>query len=97
MFDYLYEWLRNLAFYMILMTAVLQVIPNSTYQKYIHFFAGLILVILLAAPILKLFGVQQEFSHIYKSAQYRQEIEDIQEASSFLEQVEQPLFEEGGQ
>ena len=36
MFNYFYEWLRNLAFYMVLVTAVLQLIPNRSYEKYIN-------------------------------------------------------------
>ena len=34
MFNYFYEWLRNLAFYMVLVTAVLQLIPNRSYKIY---------------------------------------------------------------
>ena len=33
MFNYFYEWLRNLAFYMVLVTAALQLIPNRSYEK----------------------------------------------------------------
>ena len=53
MFEYLYEWLSNLAFYMILVTAVLQVIPNKSYEKYIRFFCGMILIVLLMTPVMK--------------------------------------------
>ena len=54
MFNYFYEWLRNLAFYMVLVTAVLQLIPNRSYEKYIRFFCGLILVILLLTPVMRI-------------------------------------------
>ena len=53
MFNYFYEWLRNLAFYMVLVTAALQLIPNRSYEKYIRFFCGLILVILLLTPVMR--------------------------------------------
>ena len=42
--------LETLHFYMIMVTAVLHLLPNSDYQKYIRF-TGLVLVILLIAPI----------------------------------------------
>lgn len=95
MFDYLYEWLKNLAFYMILLTAVIRVLPNNQYQKYIRFFAGLILVVLLMTPVLKLTGMKDSFSKLYKSAAYEQEAKEIEEAASFLEEIENPLLEEG--
>ena len=37
MFAYLYEWIRNVAFYLVLVTALLHVLPRSGYQKYIRF------------------------------------------------------------
>lgn len=95
MFDYIYEWLKNLAFYMILVTAVIRVLPDSSYQKYIRFFSGLILVVLLMTPILRLTGMKDTFAQLYKSAAYEQEIREIEEAASFLEEIENPLLEEG--
>lgn len=93
MFDYIYQWLENLAFYMILVTAVLQVLPNNSYQKYIRFFAGLILVIILMGPILRIAGMEEKLGDIYKSTEYRQQTREIEEASSFLENIENPLWE----
>lgn len=95
MFDYIYEWLKNLAFYMILVTAFIRVLPDNSYQKYIRFFAGLILVVLLMTPILKLTGMKGTFAELYKSAAYKQESKEIEEAASFLREIENPLLEEG--
>ena len=40
MFDYIYEWIQNIAFYLVLVTAVLHAVPNKDYKKYIRFFTG---------------------------------------------------------
>ena len=40
MFEYLYEWMQNIAFYMIMVTFIMHVIPNSDYKRYIRFFGG---------------------------------------------------------
>ena len=39
----IYNWLEQLACYLILVTAVLHALPDSGYKKYIRFFTGLIL------------------------------------------------------
>ncbi|MEG2667094.1 MAG: stage III sporulation protein AF [Lachnospiraceae bacterium] len=88
MFDYIYEWIQNLAFYMIITTAIIQLIPQSTYKRYVRFFTGLLLVVLLVTPILKIFGLEQNFKKIYKNATYLQEIREIEEATQYLEEVE---------
>lgn len=94
MFDYIYDWLKNLAFYMILVTAILQILPDNSYQKYIRFFTGLILVIILMGPILKLVGMKETFSALYKDASYRQETKEMEDAATFLRELENPLLEE---
>ena len=40
MLEYIYEWMENIAFYMVLVTAVMHLLPDSDYQKYVRFFTG---------------------------------------------------------
>lgn len=87
MFEYLYEWLQNIAFYLVLTTAVMHIVPNHTYTKYIRFFTGLLLVVMLAGPVLKVFGMEQKFTEIYVSEEYKQKRKEIEEATKYLENV----------
>ena len=50
-----YDWVWKLAGYLIFMTAVLQLVPGEKDRKYIHFFTGLVLIILIASPVIKFF------------------------------------------
>lgn len=85
MFDFIYQWIENIAFYLVILTVGMQMVPNSVYKKYIQFFSGLILVILLMGPIFKIFGVKNEFEELFDDAQYQQKIEEIEEATKYLE------------
>ena len=38
----LYLWIRNLAVFYIFFTAVLNLIPDQKYEKYVRFFMGLL-------------------------------------------------------
>lgn len=64
--QYLYEWAENLAFYMILMTAVQHILPKDTYRGYIRFFSGLVMVLMLMTPILDLFGMKGDLWRAYE-------------------------------
>lgn len=92
MFEYLYEWIQNLAFYMVLVMVVIQILPNTEYKKYVRFFTGLLLILLLATPILKLFGMEKNLSQIYTSPSYEAEMKRIEQATQFLEEVEPTDF-----
>ena len=56
----LYQWLQDLAVYLILVSAILQALPQESYQKYIRFFSGLVLIILLMTPLLEIREKQEE-------------------------------------
>ena len=86
MLTYLYEWIENIAFYMVIITVAMQMIPNSSYKKYIRFFTGLILIIMLSGPIMKIFGMEQELQEFYKSAEYQQKVKEIERATKYLEE-----------
>ena len=88
MFHYLYEWIRNIAFYMVLVMAVIQVLPNTEYKKYIRFFTGLVLILMLAAPIFKIFGMEKSLKSIYDSEAYKEEIEKIEDSTAYLKDVD---------
>ena len=93
MLEYIYEWIGNIAFYMIMVTAVLHLLPNSDYQKYIRFFTGLVLVILLATPILKIFGMEKDLANLYDSSAYQEQMKKIEESSEFLNTIEETAGE----
>lgn len=78
MFDYFYEWIQNIAFYLVLVTAVLNAVPNKDYRKYIRFFTGLVLVLMLVTPVLKVFGTDLRLEELYREvpdADWMQEFE----------------------
>ncbi len=80
MFAYLYEWIRNVAFYLVLVTALLHVLPRSGYQKYIRFFTGLVLILLVLAPVLKLFQMEEELRDAYRDDSWLEQLEEIEGA-----------------
>lgn len=78
MFAYLYEWIRNVAFYLVLVTALLHVLPRSGYQKYIRFFTGLVLILLVLAPVLNLFQMEEELRDAYRDDSWLEQLEEIE-------------------
>lgn len=84
MLEYFYQWLQNIAFYLVIITAVIQMIPNNSYKKYIRFFTGLILILMMAEPFMQAVGMGKTFSELYDNAEYRQEIRRIEEKTKYL-------------
>lgn len=86
MFTGLFAWIRNLAYFMVLSSVFLHVVPGKTYQKYIRFFTGLLLVILLISPLLRLAGMRDAFRSVYEGSGYQEIIEQMEKVGTQLYQ-----------
>lgn len=75
MFEGIYEWLKDLAYYVILVTALFHMIPGEVWGKYIRFFTGLVMVVLLLSPVLQLF---QEQDPLQIMEHYEQGMKDLE-------------------
>ncbi len=82
----LYTWIKNLAVFYILFTAILHLVPNGKYERYVRFFMGLLLIFMLSTPVFSLFGKSGEliesFQENYKeeaAVRERKELENLQE------------------
>ena len=94
MFDFIYEWLWNFVCYMVLMTAFIQILPENSYQKYLRFFFGLILILLLATPVLRILGMENRFSELYDKSEYKRMQKEMEDSELYLEEWEQHFWKE---
>ena len=76
MAEYLCGWIQDLSVYLILTAAVMHVIPGKDYVRYVRFFSGLVLILLLLTPALKLRGMSGRLDPLFE------------DAASFLEEAD---------
>lgn len=79
--EYVYEWVETIACYLVLVTVGMQMIPGESYKKYIRFFAGMILILLLTEPAMRMFGMQD-----FWKEEYQKELEEIKDATRVMEE-----------
>lgn len=99
MTEQIYDWIQNITVYLIVMSAVMHVIPGREYVKYVRFFSGIVLILLLFGPVLKIMGMEQTFMDIYTSQEYELEKQEIESASNMYEKYGfsgEPSTESGG-
>ncbi len=81
----LYTWIRNIVVYMIMNTIVMNLLGNKSYKKYISIVSGMILVLIVITPILKLVKLDQSLDYFFNSNNF---VVDTSEFQSELEGVE---------
>lgn len=86
MLEGIYGWIQDISVYLIVMAAVMHAIPGKDYGKYIRFFSGLVLILLLSTPLLKLAGMEDTFRTLYRGKEYEMERQEIEKAEEIYEQ-----------
>ena len=66
----IYRWVKTIAFFYIVFSAVLHLVPDVKYERYIRSFMGILLIYILSTPVFNLFGngekLLQEFRLNYQ-------------------------------
>ena len=83
MFQQIYGWIQNITVYLIVTAAVMHAIPGKDYGRYIRFFSGLILILLLATPIMNLTDMKVRFDTLYRNSEYELDRQEIEKAEEF--------------
>ena len=80
------QWIQKIISMLLVMSAVLQVIPGKDYEKYIRFFCGLVLILLVLSPLAALKGLKAE--QFYQREVYQQYEKEIERMSDSIKREE---------
>lgn len=62
----MYGWMECLAVFYILFTTVLHLVPTGKYERYVRFFMGLLLILMMCTPVFSLFGKSGELGESFR-------------------------------
>ena len=91
MLEEVYKWIQNIAVYLVVVTAMLHAVPGKDYERYIRFFSGLVLIVLIFMPVLSVFGMKETFGAIYSNQVYEKERKELEEAYTRIIAADQVL------
>lgn len=88
----LYEWMKNLAVYYILLCTVVNLSPDGKYTRYFRYFMGLFLITMICAPIFSLLKNGGELEESFQRYVLEAELSD---ASYMQENVQEQYLKKG--
>lgn len=71
------NWIKPIIYFSIFITVMLHLLPGEKYTKYIRFFAGLLMIVLVMRPVLNLFGNGDFSEQIFSQDFYQEQSEEI--------------------
>ena len=91
---FIFDWVADIAFYTLLMVVVLHVLPEKHQRKYLEFFMGVVMIILVMSPLLKFTGLEQKLDESYALGTYDQELQEFLQRQEQIETEYQVMLEE---
>lgn len=85
------NWIVNIVLVIIISSLVDILLPNSEMRKYVKFFSGLILIIIILTPIIKLLGTEAGEQIIKTGIEQNSSFENIQPVIRNIEQVQEDM------
>lgn len=92
--EYIFGWIRDIAFYTLLMEVVLHMLPEQEQKKYLQFFMGIVLIILVISPVLSAAGLERQLDETYVRQTSDQELEEFQKRQQEIEEHYERRLEE---
>lgn len=91
------QWVKSLVGYLLMVSIVMQMLPDKKYEQYVRLFTGFLLMILVLQPVLKI-GTASEYleNKIMEFVQEQETLERkiVQETGTFREKSVQLQTEE---
>lgn len=98
----IYSWMKNLAVFYILLNSVVHLVPDKRYERYVRFFMGLLLILMLCTPVFSFLGkggeLLESFQMFYNKENtmlQENELANLQEI--YLKKAYEQAGEEGGE
>lgn len=84
--DGIYDWVRNIVYYLIFMTIITNLLPAGKYEKYLRLFAGCILILLVLKPLTGSLRMEEKINAIFRSVSFENEAGELKGELDGMEQ-----------
>ncbi len=90
--SYIYNWVKNLVCFYLLLTVVQHLLPKKSYQKYVRFFSGMLLTILVVSPVLSLLGNEELLQQKISQVEFFQDMDNMKLDTEHLETTQKEVY-----
>lgn len=90
----IFDWVKSIVFYLILLTVVTNLLPSRKYEKYVKLFTGMLLVIIVIHPVSQVFSWDETFDKNFMEMLSEGESFSIDDTKVDFENVQEEQFME---
>lgn len=87
-----YDWIKNIVFLYLFITALLHLLPRQDYRKYVRFFSGILIVVLLMTPVFNIIFNKDQLLEKISFESFWQEMDNAALDVEKLETMQQVTY-----
>ena len=76
--DAIFGWIRNIVCFLCFINLFVQLLPNNSFQKYVKFFAGILLVIIVLGPLADVAGLKGKFEAAWRKENLKGDYNELE-------------------
>ncbi len=84
----IYNWIKSIVFFLVLISIINNLVGSSAYRKYINLISGMILIILVVNPILRIFDIDKKIDYYFDKNTFMADRQDINNDLIRIEQAQ---------
>lgn len=92
--ELLTQWIVNLTLFSLFSSVLNKLVPGKTYIPYIRIFNGIMMILILFQPMLKLGGLEQEIEFHFMEEIYETELKQMENILMQVEKKQKAEWEE---
>ena len=73
-----YQWISSILCFLIFITMVIALLPAKKYEKYIRFFTGMMLILLVISPLTKGLRLEDRIAYYFETITFQKESQDLE-------------------
>ena len=71
----IYDWIRNLISFLLLMTLITNLLPDKKYEKYLRLFTGAVFLLLFFSPLTDLYGLERKMAGAFERITFQTDVQ----------------------
>lgn len=88
------QWIKNIICSVCILGALLHVIPDSTYRKYVNFYVGLLILLMVLKPLTSIFSLDEPFDRLVQVQELKRELAELNMTWTGMEELGTQKVEE---
>ena len=84
----IYSWIRNIVIYLLINTIIMNLLGNKSYKKYVSIVSGMILVLIVISPLIKLMKLEENLDYFLQANDFAVEASDFKSDLNRMEEAQ---------